>query len=71
MYKGGLSVLEAATGTGKTIAYLLAASLKAVSGERVVISTATRALQEQLWQHELPKIEPLFELQIVEKIHGL
>ena len=61
MFKGGLSVLEAATGTGKTIAYLLSAALKAVSGERVVISTATRALQEQLWQHELPKIEPLFE----------
>lgn len=61
MFKSGLCVLEAATGTGKTIAYLLAASLKAVSGERVVISTATRALQEQLWQHELPKIEPLFD----------
>lgn len=61
MYKGGLSVLEAPTGTGKTLAYLLSASLKAVSGERVVISTATRALQEQLLQHELPKIEPFFQ----------
>jgi len=61
LHKGGIAVLEAGTGTGKTLGYLLPAALKAVnSGERVVISTATRSLQEQLWQKDLPSITPLF-----------
>ena len=61
MYKGGLCVIEAPTGSGKSLAYLIAAANKAITGERVVISTATRALQEQLWNHDLPQIEPLFD----------
>lgn len=61
LFKGGIAVLEAGTGTGKTLAYLVPSILKAVnSGERVVISTATRALQEQLWQKDIPSIAPLF-----------
>lgn len=60
MHKGGLCVLEAPTGSGKTVAYLVAAANKAVSGERVVISTATRALQEQLWNHDIPQIAPAY-----------
>lgn len=60
MYKGGLCVIEAPTGSGKSMAYLIAAANKAVAGERVVISTATRALQEQLWNHDIPQIAPLF-----------
>ncbi len=44
-------VAEAGTGTGKTLAYLLPAVL---SGRRVVISTATRTLQEQIWGKDLP-----------------
>lgn len=60
MYKGGLCVLEAPTGSGKTMAYLVAAANKAVSGERVVISTATRALQEQLLKNDIPLIEGLY-----------
>ncbi len=42
---------EAGTGTGKTLAYLLPA---AASGLRVVVSTGTRALQEQLTQKDIP-----------------
>jgi ATP-dependent DNA helicase DinG len=42
---------EAGTGTGKTLAYLLPAAL---SGLRVVISTGTRALQEQLTRKDIP-----------------
>ena len=61
MYKGGLCVIEAPTGSGKSMAYLVAAANKAVAGERVVISTATRALQEQLWNHDIPQIAPLFD----------
>lgn len=61
MHKGGLCVMEAPTGSGKSMAYLVAAANKAVSGERVVISTATRALQEQLWNHDIPKISGLYQ----------
>lgn len=45
---------EAGTGTGKTFAYLVPALL---SGRRVVISTATRALQDQIWNSDLPLLE--------------
>lgn len=44
-------VAEAGTGTGKTLAYLVPAAL---SGRRVIVSTATKALQEQIWQKDLP-----------------
>lgn len=44
---------EAGTGTGKTLAYLVPALH---SGKRVVVSTATRALQEQIVSHDLPWI---------------
>ena len=42
---------EAGTGTGKTLAYLVPAVL---SGRRVVVSTATRTLQDQLFDKDLP-----------------
>lgn len=45
---------EAGTGTGKTLAYLVPAIL---SGKKVVVSTATRNLQEQIVTHDLPLIE--------------
>jgi ATP-dependent DNA helicase DinG len=45
---------EAGTGTGKTLAYLVPAIL---SGKKVVISTATRALQDQIFDKDLPLIE--------------
>jgi ATP-dependent DNA helicase DinG len=44
-------VAEAGTGTGKSLAYLLPAL---ESGRRVVVATATKALQEQLLVHEVP-----------------
>ena len=45
---------EAGTGTGKTLAYLVPAIL---SGRKIVVSTATRALQEQIFYKDLPLIE--------------
>ena len=45
------ALVEAGTGTGKTLAYLLPAVL---SGLRVVISTATKTLQEQVLDKDLP-----------------
>lgn len=60
LFMGGLAVLEAGTGTGKSLGYLVPAVIKAaVNGERVVISTATRALQEQLLQKDIPLLEPI------------
>jgi ATP-dependent DNA helicase DinG len=47
----GYLVAEAGTGTGKTLAYLVPAIL---SGRRVIVSTATKTLQEQLWQKDIP-----------------
>jgi ATP-dependent DNA helicase DinG len=46
-------VAEAGTGTGKTLAYLLPAAL---SGRKVIVSTATKALQEQIWLRDLPLV---------------
>ena len=48
---GGQLVVEAGTGTGKTLAYLVPAIL---SGEKVVISTGTRNLQEQVFFKDIP-----------------
>jgi ATP-dependent DNA helicase DinG len=44
-------LVEAATGTGKTIAYLVPAIL---SGKRTIVSTATKTLQEQIFFKDLP-----------------
>src|SRR3954469_23501149 len=49
-------VVEAGTGTGKTLAYLLPA---ARSGLKVVISTATKTLQEQLAEKDVPLLKSL------------
>ncbi len=50
-------LIEAGTGTGKSLAYLLPAALFAVQrGERVVVSTATIALQDQLHRKDLPDV---------------
>ncbi len=46
-------IVEAGTGTGKTFAYLVPALL---SGRRVILSTGTRALQDQLYHRDLPAI---------------
>jgi ATP-dependent DNA helicase DinG len=46
-------VVQAGTGTGKSLAYLVPAAL---SGKRVVVATATKALQDQLAQNDLPQV---------------
>src|SRR5437588_4809374 len=47
-------IVEAGTGTGKTLAYLVPALL---SEKRVVVSTGTKALQEQLYFRDIPFLE--------------
>ena len=51
--QGGELVAEAATGVGKTFAYLVPVLL---SGERALLSTATKALQDQLYSRDLPQL---------------
>jgi ATP-dependent DNA helicase DinG len=49
-------IVEAGTGTGKTLAYLLPALR---TGRRVIISTGTKALQDQLYFRDIPFLETL------------
>ena len=51
--KNGKLIVEAGTGTGKTFAYLLPALL---GGRKTIISTGTKALQDQLYHRDLPLI---------------
>ncbi len=58
--RGRLLVVEAGTGTGKSLAYLLPATLRALgNGERVAVATRTRHLQQQLLDREVPLIRRL------------
>lgn len=53
---GELLMVEAGTGTGKSLAYLTPAILRALGqGERVVVATYTVALQDQLWVKDVPQ----------------
>ena len=50
---GGVLMAEAGTGTGKTMAYLVPAVL---SGHRVLVSTGTKNLQEQIFEKDVPAL---------------
>ena len=54
---GGVLVVEAGTGVGKTLAYVVPALL---GGEKVLFSTATKALQEQLYLRDIPRLLAAF-----------
>ncbi len=57
---GSVALIEAGTGTGKSLAYLVPSALFALStGEKVVISTHTINLQEQLLEKDLPVVREL------------
>src|SRR5690606_16403401 len=49
-------LVQAGTGTGKSLAYLVPALLLGQGGGPVVVSTATLALQAQLVDHDLPRL---------------
>ncbi len=51
---GGMALIEAGTGVGKTLAYLLPALRHAKANHRIVISTHTLALQSQLAEKDVP-----------------
>ncbi len=54
-------IAEAGTGTGKTFAYLVPALL---SGQKVIISTGTKNLQDQLYHRDLPIVRKALEVPV-------
>ncbi len=54
-------LVDAGTGTGKTLAYLIPAIL---SGKRVVVSTGTKNLQEQLFYKDIPFLQKHFDREL-------
>src|SRR5436309_15641641 len=58
-------IVEAGTGTGKTLAYLMPVIR---SGKRVIISTGTKNLQEQLFYKDIPFIEQTLYPECVRKL---
>jgi ATP-dependent DNA helicase DinG len=54
-------LVQAGTGTGKSLAYLVPAL---VHGKKVLVATATLALQRQLVERDLPKIKPALEKEL-------
>jgi ATP-dependent DNA helicase DinG len=57
--RGGVLLAEAGTGTGKTLAYLVPAIL---SGQRVLISTGTKNLQEQIYFKDIPALRDALDV---------
>ena len=57
----GQLIAEAGTGTGKTFAYLVPALL---AGGKVIISTGTKNLQDQLFQRDLPTVRDALKLPV-------
>lgn len=55
------AIIEAGTGTGKTLAYLIPAIAAALQRkERIIISTGTKNLQEQIMKKDLPFLQRIF-----------
>lgn len=59
------SLIQAGTGTGKSLAYLFPALL---SGQRTVVATATNQLSEQLFKQDLPEVAQTIELTTKKKV---
>jgi len=58
---GGTLICEAGTGTGKTFAYLVPALL---SGHKILVSTGTRNLQDQLFHRDLPLVREVLNVPV-------
>ncbi|MHB8718119.1 MAG: helicase C-terminal domain-containing protein [Candidatus Dormibacteria bacterium] len=61
LQRGRRLLVEAGTGVGKSLAYLVPLALHAREGRRAVVATRTVTLQEQLVHRELPLVERLLE----------
>ena len=60
-------VIEAGTGIGKTFAYLIPALL---SGKKIIVSTGTKNLQDQLFNKDVPLLRKLFPVKKVSLLKG-
>lgn len=61
MAEGGVGIVEAGTGTGKSLAYLAPAALFGQrNGRRIIVSTHTHNLQEQLLHNDIPLLQSAF-----------
>jgi ATP-dependent DNA helicase DinG len=62
LHSGGKLLVEAPTGVGKSLAYLIPGIMWAQANRRpLLVSTYTRTLQEQILDHDLPKLRRLLE----------
>ena len=59
--RGGVLIAEAGTGTGKTFAYLVPALR---SGGKVIISTGTKTLQDQLYHRDIPTVREALKIPV-------
>ena len=60
IYAGGVGLIEAGTGVGKSLAYLVPAAIWAVAnGQRVLIATHTKNLQSQLSDNEIDRLRTM------------
>jgi len=66
--RSNISVVEGGTGIGKTFAYLIPAMLKQPDGLKIIISTATISLQEQLLTKDIRALEQILGVTINAKI---
>lgn len=57
----GVLIAEAGTGTGKTFAYLVPAMM---AGGRVIVSTGTKTLQDQLFHRDLPRVRDVLGIPV-------
>ena len=63
LWDGRVGIVEAGTGTGKSLAYLIPAAYWAVSqGEKIVVSTNTITLQEQLVNKDIPFLHGVLDI---------
>lgn len=62
---GGIGLIEAGTGVGKSLAYLVPAAIWATAkGRRVMVVTHTKNLQGQLLENEVPRLRTMLERQL-------
>ena len=59
--RGGIALVEAGTGVGKTLAYLIPALQRAKPDCRIVVSTHTLALQAQLAEKDVPLVQSVWK----------
>src|ERR1700712_93049 len=59
--RNGIALIEAGTGVGKTLAYLIPAVQRARPERKIVISTHTLALQGQLAEKDVPLVQTVWK----------